>query len=71
MTMQLDVIRYIATRRPGITARELAEAIHGRPVQPLVNGDCVLLVNRRVLERKKGPSDRAFRYYCTGSASAG
>lgn len=65
MTTIADVLLFLIEKRPGRTERELAQAIFGRNgYQQQVNGDCNLLLNRGLVERRGvgGPSD-PYRYY--------
>ena len=50
-----DTILAIVSRRAGISDVELASAIHGRPIQQLVNGECRMLARQGRLDRRPGP----------------
>lgn len=49
-----NTILAIVSRRPGISTTDLAFAIYGRREQPLVNGECLHLVNCGKLVRAPG-----------------
>jgi hypothetical protein len=59
------VLVFLIQHGPGRTEAELAEAIYGdKAYQQRVNGDCRLLVDRGVVERRGtgGPGD-PFKYF--------
>jgi hypothetical protein len=65
-----DVLVFLIENGPGRTEAELAEAMFGKHgYQQQVNGDCNLLVNRGIIERRGtgGPSD-PYRYHKKGAA---
>jgi hypothetical protein len=49
---QLEVLHFLICKSPGRTGGDLAEAIHGRREQPLINGDIRLLESRGLIERR-------------------
>jgi hypothetical protein len=65
-----DVLVFLVQNGPGRTEAELAEAIFGdRAYQQRVNQDCVLLVNRGLIERRgKGGSSDPYRYFARTDA---
>lgn len=61
----LDVLGFLIKKGPGRTEAQLAEAIFAdHAYQQRVNQDCVLLVNKGIVERRGdgGPSD-PYKYY--------
>jgi hypothetical protein len=61
----LDALQFLIENGPGRTEAELARAIFGRDAyQQRVNGDCRLLENRGLVERRGtgGPGD-PFTYF--------
>ena len=64
MTIGDDILKFVELR-PGRTEAEIAAAVIGRKgYQQRVNGDCRLLVDRGLIERRGqgGPGD-PYRYY--------
>lgn len=61
----MDVLQYLIEKGPGRTEAELAEAIFGKHgYQQRVNGDCNLLVNRGLVERRgHGGHADPYRYF--------
>lgn len=52
----VDVILWFVKRCPGLSEGEIARRLFGRDEQQLVNGDCRLLINRGLIERRgEGP----------------
>lgn len=65
MTKLGDVLLFLIERGPGRTKQELAEAIYGPGgYQQEVNGECRLLVQRRLVERRgEGGQADPYRYF--------
>jgi hypothetical protein len=56
----VDVILWLIHKCPGLSEREIAERLFGRDTQQLVNGDCALLLNKGLIERR---GENPFRLY--------
>lgn len=64
MTTISDVLLFLIENGPGRTETELAQAIFGRDgYQQRVNSDCIMLLNRGLVERRgEGGPSGAYRY---------
>jgi hypothetical protein len=56
----VDVILWFIRRFPGLSEREIVNRLFGEDTHQLVNGDCRLLLDRGLIERR---GDGPFRLY--------